>query len=86
MAGGGVADHRRIRTGGVSRRREKRAKLEASIKANLTVQVYVRMAGAVMAYLAFTWSSIVLLGGYVSSLQRKDFQCLTVITVIEATM
>uniref|UniRef100_A0A0E0MDZ6 Uncharacterized protein n=1 Tax=Oryza punctata TaxID=4537 RepID=A0A0E0MDZ6_ORYPU len=57
------------------RRREKRAELE----------VYIRMAFTFMAYLAFTWSTVVLLGGYVSSLQRKDFACLTAITVVEAT-
>uniref|UniRef100_J3L8L6 Uncharacterized protein n=1 Tax=Oryza brachyantha TaxID=4533 RepID=J3L8L6_ORYBR len=76
MAGGG---------GGDSRRREKRAKLEESIKGTVTLQAYTGMAVTVMTYLTFTWSTVVLLGGFVSSLQRKDFQCLTVITVIDAT-
>nr|AAX95857.1 hypothetical protein LOC_Os11g11640 [Oryza sativa Japonica Group]ABA92154.1 hypothetical protein LOC_Os11g11640 [Oryza sativa Japonica Group] len=57
------------------RRQENRAELE----------VYIRMVFTFMAYLAFTWSTVVLLGGYVSSLQRKDFACLTAITVVQAT-
>ncbi|KAK3118053.1 hypothetical protein QOZ80_9BG0693540 [Eleusine coracana subsp. coracana] len=47
--------------------------------------VHVSMAMAVMAYLAFTWSTVVLLGGYVTSLEKKDFWCLTLISLLEAT-
>ncbi|KAL5204871.1 hypothetical protein ABZP36_009742 [Zizania latifolia] len=60
--------------------------LESDIKGLVTLQLHIATALKVMAYLAFTWSTVVLLGGYVSSLQRKDFQCLTVITVIEANI
>ncbi|EAY80267.1 hypothetical protein OsI_35436 [Oryza sativa Indica Group] len=80
MIGGGGADD-----GGSDRRKKRRAELEVAIKGTLAVQAYIRITCTIMAYLAFTWSTVVLLGGYVSSLQRKDFQCLTVITVIEAT-
>ncbi|KAG2566021.1 uncharacterized protein LOC120681410 [Panicum virgatum] len=74
-ADGGESDHRR----------EKRAELEVAMKGNLAVQAYIKMGCTIMVYLAFTWSTVVLLGGYVGSLQRKDFWCLTIITVIEAT-
>uniref|UniRef100_A0A0E0MDI2 Uncharacterized protein n=1 Tax=Oryza punctata TaxID=4537 RepID=A0A0E0MDI2_ORYPU len=70
---------------GASRRKKKRAKLEASIKSKIALEAHTRMAFTVMSYLAFTWSTVVLLGGYVSSLQKKDFRCLTVITIVEAT-
>ncbi|KAF0894627.1 hypothetical protein E2562_001923 [Oryza meyeriana var. granulata] len=65
--GGGGED------GGESDRQEKRAELEMALKGNLALQVYIRMAYTIMVYLAFTWSTVVLLGGYVSSLQKKDF-------------
>ncbi|KAG8089570.1 hypothetical protein GUJ93_ZPchr0011g27623 [Zizania palustris] len=58
--------------------------LEHVIKTFVTVELHVATAVKVMAYLAFIWSTVVLLGGYVSLLQRKDFQFLTVITVIQA--
>lgn len=82
-AGGGADDN--AGESESDQRREKRAELEVSINRNLAVQVYIRMAFTFMAYLAFMWSTVVLLGGYVSSLQRKDFACLTAITVVEAT-
>ena len=75
MAGGDESD----------RRREKRADLEVVMKGTIAVQAFIQMACTVMVYLAFTWSTVILLGGYVSSLHTKDFWCLTVITVIEAT-
>ncbi|RLM70145.1 uncharacterized protein C2845_PM17G04110 [Panicum miliaceum] len=46
---------------------------------------YLSVVGTIIAYLAFTWSTVVLLGGYVTSLQKKDFWCLTVISLLEAT-
>ncbi|KAL5204747.1 hypothetical protein ABZP36_009618 [Zizania latifolia] len=58
--------------------------MEHVIKAVVTMELHIATALKVMAYLAFTWSTVVLLGGYVSSLQRLEFRCLTVITVIEA--
>ena len=45
---------------------------------------YLSMAITIIAYLAFAWSTAVLLGGYVTSLKKKDFWCLTVISLLEA--
>mgnify|MGYP003702027771 CR=1 FL=1 len=67
------------------RLRESRAELDVRINRNLAVQEYLRPVFTFMVYLAFTLSTVVLLGGYVSSLQRKDFACLTAITVVQAT-
>ncbi|RCV37516.1 hypothetical protein SETIT_8G069300v2 [Setaria italica] len=45
---------------------------------------YLLMAITGLGYLALTWSTVVLLGGFVTSLQRKDFWCLTVISMLQA--
>ncbi|KAL6868183.1 hypothetical protein ACP4OV_015028 [Aristida adscensionis] len=42
------------------------------------------LATMVIAFLAFTWSTVVLLGSFVTSLEEKDFWCLTVICLCEA--
>ena len=49
------------------------------------LKVHIAVAVTIMAYLAFTWSMVVLLGSFVGSVRRKDFTCLTIITLIEAT-
>jgi hypothetical protein len=44
---------------------------------------YLLLTGKGLGYLALTWSTVVLLGGFVTSLQRTDFWCLTIISMIQ---
>ncbi|OEL24469.1 hypothetical protein BAE44_0014512, partial [Dichanthelium oligosanthes] len=48
------------------------------------VQAYVLKAVTGLGYLVFTWSSVVLLGGFVTLLGKKDFWCLTGISMMQA--
>ncbi|CAN6357699.1 unnamed protein product [Urochloa humidicola] len=57
---------------------------EHSLNGYVFVQTYVLMATTGLGYLALMWSTVVLLGGFVTSLQKKDFCCLTVISMIQA--
>lgn len=73
-------------TGGrVQRRLEMLLERDRSLNRLALVRVLISMAGTIFGYLAFTWSTVVLLGGYVTALQDMDFWCLTLISLIEAT-
>lgn len=57
---------------------------EMSLNTYVLVQTYVLMAVTGLGYLAFTWSTVVLLGGFVTLLGKKDFSTITIISMIQA--
>jgi hypothetical protein len=64
--------------------RDVKGRLEGSqIRWYVMLWNYVSMAVSGLGYLALTWSTVVLLGGFVTLLQTKDFWCLTVLNLVQ---
>nr|TKV99805.1 hypothetical protein SEVIR_8G067900v2 [Setaria viridis] len=69
---------------GRSRPKKPRGPLEEmSLNTYVLSQTYLLMAVTGLGFLAFTWATVVLLGGFATALHRKDFWCLTVISMIQ---
>ncbi|XP_020194672.1 uncharacterized protein [Aegilops tauschii subsp. strangulata] len=58
---------------------------ERSLNHYVLWQTYVLMAVRGLGYLALLWSTVVLLGGFVTLLRRKDFWCLATISMLQAS-
>ncbi|KAG2563769.1 uncharacterized protein LOC120645929 [Panicum virgatum] len=68
-----------------SRPKEPPVRLEdVSLNTYVLAQTYLLRAVTGLGYLALTWSTVVLLGGFVTSLLKTDFWCITVISMIQA--
>jgi hypothetical protein len=57
---------------------------ERSLNRCAFMQAYLLMAVTGIGYLALMWSTVVLLGGFVTTLRKKDFWCITVISMMQA--
>ncbi|CAL4994490.1 unnamed protein product [Urochloa decumbens] len=84
---GGVGEERR--NGGGSGRLKRRRpaeprELDMLFSRYVLLRTYLLKAVTGFGYLALTWSTVVLLGGFVTSLQEQDFWCITVISMMQA--
>ncbi|CAL4899245.1 unnamed protein product [Urochloa decumbens] len=59
--------------------------IDVYIFRSVTGMTYILMAATGLGYLALMWSTVVLLGGFVTVLDKKDFWCLTVISMTQAS-
>ncbi|XP_048552345.1 uncharacterized protein LOC125532257 [Triticum urartu] len=57
---------------------------EMSLNSYALLRAYVLMAVTGLGFLALTWSTVVLLGSFVTTLGKEDFWCLTSISMIQA--
>ncbi|GJN25165.1 hypothetical protein PR202_gb12958 [Eleusine coracana subsp. coracana] len=56
---------------------------ERYINRFVILQAVVLMAIRGLGVLAFAWSTVVLLGGFVTLLEKEDFWCITVLSLLQ---
>jgi hypothetical protein len=85
MAGGArAAGSQRTGEGPITKQEEELRRKEKSLNRYVFMQSYLLMAVIGIGYLALMWSTVVLLGGFVTTLRKKDFWCITVISMMQA--
>uniref|UniRef100_A0A453Q8W5 Uncharacterized protein n=1 Tax=Aegilops tauschii subsp. strangulata TaxID=200361 RepID=A0A453Q8W5_AEGTS len=84
----GAAGSRRKSSGGPKKKKKKQQPEpwpeEISLNQYALVRTYLLKSITGIGYLAFTWSTVVLLGGFVTALGKKDFWSLTFISMMQA--
>ena len=91
MAGGGVGGETRDGGGRCCTPNRRRApvlplpqELDVLLSKYVLFHMYLLKAVTGLGYLALTWSTVVLLGGFITALTKKDFWCITVISLMQA--
>ncbi|KAM0890839.1 hypothetical protein ACQ4PT_026779 [Festuca glaucescens] len=82
--GGAAGSWRNSGEGPIMKQDKELQRKEKSLNRYVFMQSYLMMAVTGIGYLALMWSTVVLLGGFVTTLGKKDFWCITAISMIQA--